>query len=270
MSTLQAIVYGIVQGITEFLPISSSGHLVLLPWATGWPDPGMSFDVSLHLGTLLALVWFFRTEWIALTRSAFRVIRGHRTTPNERMVLYIVVATIPAGVVGFLAEDLVETYLRSPLVVAATLIILALVLIVAERIGRREKSIESLSWTDVIVVGLAQALSIVPGVSRSGVTITAAMFCGMKRDAAARFSFFLATPTIGGAVGKQTFDLTTGGADGGELAMLGVGILTAAFIGYLAIKFMLQYLATHTTYLFVYYRIMLGIVVLLAFLFGFR
>ena len=150
------------------------------------------------------------------------------------------------------------------------LIILALVLIVAERIGRREKSIESLSWTDVIVVGLAQALSIVPGVSRSGVTITAAMFRGMKRDAAARFSFFLATPTIGGAVGKQTFDLTTGGADGGELAMLGVGILTAAFIGYLAIKFMLQYLATHTTYLFIYYRITLGIVVLLAFLFGFR
>ncbi len=270
MDYLQAIIYGIVQGITEFLPISSTAHLVLLPWFMGWEDPGLTFDVALHLGTLVALIWFFRVEWIAFARSALNVARGNGSGPNERMVRFIAVATLPGALVGLLAEDLIETYLRSPLVISFTLISLALVLVAAEMRGRREKSLEHVSWMDAIVIGVAQALSLVPGVSRSGVTITAALFRGMTREAAARFSFFLSTPLIAGAVAKKTFDLANGGVTGAELALLGVGIAASAVVGYVAIAFLLRYLATNTTYAFIYYRIGLGIVVFLAFWSGFR
>ena len=186
------------------------------------------------------------------------------------MVQFIVVATLPGALVGLFAEDLIETYLRSPLVISFTLITLALVLVAAEMRGRREKSLEHVSWMDAIVIGIAQALSLVPGVSRSGVTITAALFRGMTREAAARFSFFLSTPLIAGAVGKKTFDLANGGVSGAELTVLAVGIAASALVGYLAIGFLLRYLATNTTYVFIYYRIGLGIVVFLAFWSGFR
>ena len=186
------------------------------------------------------------------------------------MVLLIAAATVPGGVTGFLAEDFVEAYLRSPLVVAFTLIGLALVLVAAEWRGRREKRLEGVSWTDALIVGFAQALAIIPGVSRSGVTITAALFRGFERDAAARFSFLLSAPLIAGAGAKQVFDLFNEGMSSDQLGVLLVGILTSGIVGYAAIAFLLRYLATHTTYAFVYYRITLGIVVLLAFSIGFR
>jgi len=186
------------------------------------------------------------------------------------MVGLIVAATIPGALAGLLAEDLVETYLRSPLVVAFTLIALALVLIAAERNGRREKHLDGISWRDALVVGLAQALAIVPGVSRSGVTITAGLFRGMHRETAAHFSFFLSAPIIAGAGTKKVFDLLSDGVTDDQIVMLGIGILTSAVVGYLAIGFLLRFLAKHTTYTFIYYRIALGIVVLLAFSLGFR
>jgi undecaprenyl-diphosphatase len=270
MDLFQAIIYGIVQGVTEFLPVSSTAHLVLLPWFAGWQDPGMSFDIALHLGTLISLVWFFRSEWIAFARSAINVLAGRPRGQDEKMVLFIVIATIPAALAGILAEDLVETYLRSPLVIASALIGLAAVLVLAEQRGQRTKDLEEMSWTDALTVGVAQSLALVPGVSRSGITITAALFRGMKREAAARFSFFLSTPIIAGAAGKQLFDIAYGGAPQVDFIVLFVGILTSAIVGYLAIAFLLRYLATNTTYAFVYYRVVLGMVVFLAFWSGFR
>ena len=270
MTLIQAIIYGAIQGITEFLPISSTAHLVLLPWFMGWNDPGLAFDVALHAGTFIALIWYFRTEWIALIRATFRIIGGQRTGSDERMVMLIAMASVPGALAGFFGQELVETYLRSPLVIAFTLITLALVLVVAERTGRRERDLNSLTWTDAIVVGLAQATALVPGVSRSGVTITAALFCGVTREAAARFSFLLSTPIIAGAVLKQAFGMAAENPSGSELAMLAAGIVTSGLVGYVAIAFMLRFLATNTTYAFIYYRIALGIVVLLAFSVGFR
>ena len=270
MDILEAVVLGCVQGITEFLPISSTGHLILVPWFLGWEEQGLAFDVALHVGTLFALLWYFRKEWKEFIFAGFKILQGNRHGPNQKLVLLIVAATIPGGLAGFLAESLVETYLRSPLVVAFTLITIALALVGAERMGRRQKNVDEISWTDAIAVGVAQALAIIPGVSRSGVTITAALFRGLKRDAAARFSFLLSAPIIGGAAAKKSFDLVSAGITPDQATMLGIGIASAAIVGYFAIAFMLRFLATHTTYAFVYYRIGLGIVVLLAFWSGFR
>lgn len=270
MDLLEAVVLGAVQGITEFLPISSTGHLILVPWFLGWEQRGLAFDVALHLGTLVALLWYFRTEWIALMKAGSRILGRRPGGPDERLLMMIAAATVPGGLAGLLAEDFVETTLRSPLVVAATLIAIALVLAAAERIGRRTKSFEEISWGDALSIGVVQALAIIPGVSRSGITIASALFRGMKRDAAARFSFLLSTPIIGGAAIKKALDLLSAGLATDQAVILGAGILSAAIVGYLAIAFMLRFLTLHTTYVFIYYRIGLGIVVLLAFWSGFR
>lgn len=270
MNIFEAIVLGAVQGVTEYLPISSTAHLILVPWFLGWEEQGLAFDVALHLGTLAALLWYFRAEWIAFARAGFRILGGNGKGPDQKLVLLIVAATVPGGLAGLLAEDLVEAYLRSPLVVAAALVGVALVLVTAERSGSRTKGVDEISWTDALTVGAAQALAIVPGVSRSGITITAALFRGLRRDAAARFSFLLSAPIIGGAAAKKLLDLASAGLTPDQAVMLGIGILSAGVVGYAAIAFMLRYLATHTTYAFIYYRIGLGIVVLLAFWLGFR
>ena len=270
MALIEAIILGVIQGITEFLPISSTGHLILVPWFLGWEAQGLAFDVALHIGTLGALLWYFRTEWIQFASAGVRLLQGERNNRDAHMVMLITAATIPGGAAGLLAEDIVETYLRSPLVVATALIALACVLVAAEWTGRRDKDLARVSWSDALVVGCAQALAIIPGVSRSGVTITAALFRGMKRDAAARFSFFLSAPIIAGAAASQAFELIATGMTATQLGMLLVGIVTSGIVGYLAIAFLLSYLATHTTYAFIYYRIALGLVVLLAFAFGFR
>jgi undecaprenyl-diphosphatase len=271
LELIQAIVRGIVQGITEFLPISSSAHLILIPWFLGWEDLGLAFDAALHFGTLVSLVLFFRTEWIHLARAALRVaVSGRAENPDQRMAVYILLATLPGGVAGLLGGDFVESQLRSPVVPGVTLILLGLVLLLAERTGSREKTFERITLADALVIGFAQALALVPGVSRSGVTITAALFRGVRREPAARFSFLLSTPIIAGAAGTKLLDLLGGSTDPARLGMLGVGVGTSAIVGYLAIRFMLRYLATNTTYIFVSYRVLLGIVVLLAFWWGFR
>ena len=270
MNFIQAIVFGAVQGLTEFLPISSTAHLILLPWFMGWPDPGLSFDVALHLGTLVALLIYFWNDWIALARSSLNLVRGNTNDPNARMAFFIVVATIPGGLAGALFESKVETVLRSPLIISFTLIALALVLAGAELKGRRKKDLGQMSLIDALTVGLAQAIAIIPGVSRSGVTITAALFKGIKRDAAARFSFYLSTPIIAGAVAKKMLDIAKAGFTVDQITPFIVGIVSAGIVGYLSIAFLLRYLQTHNTFLFVYYRIALGIVVYLAFWSGFR
>ena len=270
MTIFQAIIYGIVQGLTEFLPISSTAHLILLPWALGWPDPGLSFDVALHLGTLVALIIYFWADWMALVTSATGILRGRTQAPDARLALMIVGATIPGAIAGALFEHKVEDALRAPQVIALMMIALALVLIVAELMGHRKKSLDEISWGDAMTVGVAQALAIVPGVSRSGVTITAGLFRNMKRETAARFSFYLSTPLIAGAVAKKMLDMLKEGATVEQLIPFVVGIIVSGIVGYLAIAFMLRYLQTRTTYLFVYYRIALGIAVFLAIWTGIR
>ena len=270
MTIFQAIIFGAVQGLTEFLPISSTAHLILLPWFLGWPDPGLTFDVALHLGTLVALLMYFRVEWTALIQSAFGILRGRTQSPDARMAMMIVVATIPAAAAGVLFEHKVEEALRAPQLIGVMLIVMAVVLVIAEIVGRRKKNLDDISWADAVTVGLAQAFAIVPGVSRSGSTITAGLFLSMKRDAAARFSFYLSAPIIAGAVGKKMIDILQSGLRLDQLTPFVIGIISSGVVGYLAIAFLMRYLQTHNTLLFVVYRILLGIVVLLAFSFGIR
>lgn len=270
MNIFQAVILGAVQGLTEFLPVSSTAHLILIPWAMGWPDPGLSFDVALHLGTLVALLIYFREDWIALLGAAFGIIQGRTQSPDARMVMLIIGATIPGAIAGALFEHKIEEALRAPQVVALFLIALALILLVSEFLGRRKKGMDDISWPDAISVGIAQAFAIIPGVSRSGVTITAGLFRNFKRDTAAKFSFYLSTPLIAGAVAKKTIDILRTHAGWEQLGPMVAGIVVSGIVGYLAIAFMMRYLQTRSTFLFVYYRIALGIVVLLAFWAGFR
>jgi undecaprenyl-diphosphatase len=270
MTTLQAIILGAVQGLTEFLPVSSTAHLILIPWALGWPDPGLSFDVALHLGTLVALLIYFRADWIELVNSGIGILRGQTKTPDARMVMFIIAATIPGGVAGALFEHKVEDALRAPYIIGIMLIAMALVLFASEFVGRRKKGLNELSWSDAMTVGIAQAFAIIPGVSRSGVTITAGLFRGLKRDTAAKFSFYLSTPIIAGAVAKKMIDILKEHSGIEQLTPFVAGIVTSGIVGYLSIAFLMRYLQTHNTFLFVYYRIALGIVVLLAFFFIFK
>jgi undecaprenyl-diphosphatase len=267
---LEAIIFGAVQGFTEFLPVSSTAHLILLPWFMGWPDPGLTFDVALHLGTLVALLIYFRADWIALTGAALGLVRGRTKSPDARMAMLIIAATIPGAAAGALFEHKVEDALRAPQLIGVMLIVMALVLVAAEMVGRRKKGIDEVSWADALTIGVAQAFAIIPGVSRSGSTITAGLFLSLRRDAAARFSFYLSAPIIAGAVGKKMIDILRSGLGLEQLTPFIVGIVSSGIVGYLAIAFLMRYLQTHNTFLFVYYRIALGIVVLLAFWFQFR
>jgi len=268
MNPFQAIILGAVQGVTEFLPISSTAHLVLTPWFFGWPDPGLGFDIALHVGTLAALLLYFRAEWLQLAKGGLRLLRGERKDPQARLALYLIVATIPALIVGAALSDLADSTLRNPLVIATALIVLALVLAVAERVGKRQTKLEGISAADALTVGCAQALAIIPGVSRSGVTITAGLFRGMTREAAARFSFFMSTPIIGAAVSKAVVDGVRHGFPPVDSTSMITGILVSGIVGYLSIAFLLRYLATHSTYIFIYYRILLGLVVAAAYFRG--
>ena len=270
MTLFQAIVLGAVQGVTEFLPISSTAHLVLTPWFFGWPDPGLSFDIALHIGTLVALLLFFRAEWLQLAQGGLALLRGNRRAPNAQLALYLIIATIPALIVGALFAEFADSTLRHPLIIATTLIVLALVLVVAERTGRRKTELKDMSTADAITVGCAQALALIPGVSRSGVTITAGLFRGMTREAAARFSFFLSTPVIGAAVSKAIVDGFREGFPAVDPTSMAAGIVASGIVGYLSIAFLLRYLATHSMYIFVYYRIVLGVVVAAAYFGGLR
>jgi len=267
MNILQAIVLGAVQGLTEFLPISSTAHLIIIPKLLGWEDPGLTFDVALHLGTLVALLVYFREEWIRLVQSGIGYVRAQHRDP---LLFYIILATIPGGIAGVLFEKKADRDLRDLRIIAVALALLALMLVIAELKGRKRKELNQITLSDAMTVGLAQALAIVPGVSRSGVTITAGLFRGMKREAAARFSFFLSTPLIAGAAAKKGLEVFKDGLPADERAPFLVGIIVSAIVGYLAIEILLKYLQSHSTFVFVYYRIALGVALYVAFVYGFR
>lgn len=259
MTTFQAIVLGLVQGLTELLPVSSSAHLALTPYLLGWQDPGLSFDVALHLGTLLALVWYFRAEWLDMMRSAVHIARTRRVeTMHERRLLYLGVATIPAGIGGLLLNDLAKTTFRSPYVIGITLVVLGVLLWAIDRYSVRSRSIEEITMRDAIIVGCAQVLALVPGVSRSGSTITAGRFLHLDRPSAARFSFLMSMPITIAAVVKEAPEALR--TDGLSMPLL-YGIIAAAVSSWLAITVLLRYVSRHSFGVFAIYRVLLAGVV---------
>ncbi len=278
MSVLHALVLGIVQGLTEFLPISSSAHLVIIPWLLGWGESGLTFDVALHLGTLVAVLAYFWQDLlqmvIAVPRAAVR--RQLTTDPMARLALILVVGSVPAGVAGLLAQDAVDRHFHAGAgdgavaVIAALMIALALALYLAERRATHTRHLLAVSWQDGLIIGLAQALALLPGVSRSGSTITAGLFRDLKRDAAARFSFLLGVPAILGAGLLEIRDLLAEGLPADQRAPFAVGVVAAAVVGYLAIAFLLRYLQRNSTLIFVGYRLAVGAGVLALVLSGVR
>jgi undecaprenyl-diphosphatase len=265
MIIFEAIILGIVQGFTEFLPISSSAHLILLPWMFGWQGTlvdSLNFDVALHAGTLVAIMAFFWRDWLLLLGKFFTGIKDGTWKTNEgRIVWFIVLATIPAGVLGMKYEHVVEKSFRDPLLVAAALVVISGVMWAAERYSAKTASLGRMSLGHALFIGFAQALALVPGVSRSGITISAGLMSGYKREDAARFSFLLSTPVIAGAAILKLHKLHLAA---GEALPFALGTVFSAIVGYLCIKFLLQYLNRHSLNLFVWYRLALaGIVVAL-------
>ena len=264
MDLIAAVLLGVVQGLTEFLPVSSSGHLILARAFFGWDSGrfGLPFDVACHVGTLLAVVAFFHADVRRLIAAAPGALTG-RDGEYERLGRLIIAGTIPIVIVGGLFADVIEARLRSPLVVAITLTIGAIGLLVAERIGRKRRDARTLGYGEAFLVGVAQATALAPGISRSGATLTVAMLCDVERASAARFVFLMSLPAIVAAAAKEAIDLSDVGLAGLPVTLLAVGLVTSALVGYLTVKFFVRYLAGHSLAVFAYYRFALAAVTLL-------
>jgi undecaprenyl-diphosphatase len=267
--SIQALVMGLVQGLTEFIPVSSSGHLVLVPWLFGWKDPfidSVAFTVILHMGTLLALLVYFWRDWMTLIPAGLAAVRDRslNNDPNRKMALMLVVATIPAVLVGPIFESKFEELVREPARIALMLCVGAAILWLADRWGSKERDMESLTFRESLIIGVAQVVALVPGISRSGVSISAGLFLGLTRESAARFSFLMATPVIGGAgVWEARKFLTHEAGPSPEMNVIVIGFLTALVSGFLAIRFMLAFLRRQPVTAFVVYRVIAAIAVLL-------
>ena len=259
MTLFQAIVLGLVQGLAELLPISSSAHLALTPYFFGWTDPGLAFDVALHAGTLIALSWYFRDEWRRMFISAWRIGRTRRVDSiDDRLLVYLVVATIPAAIAGVLLDDYAETVFRAPAIMGTTLIVMGIVLWAVDRWSARVRVLNEVRLSDAVIVGLAQVLALVPGVSRSGSTITAGRLLQLDRPTAARFSFLMSMPITLAAVVLKAPEAIR--AEGFSVPLL-AGVLAAALSSWLAITVLLRYISRHSFGVFAVYRLILGIVV---------
>ena len=261
MTGLQVVILAIVQGLTEFLPISSSGHLVLVPVFFGWTDQGLAFDVAVHFGSLIAVLIFFRSDIHALLRGGVQVLGANVKTIESRMALGIALGTIPAALAGLLLADWIEANLRSPAIIVFTLSGYAVLMMLADRFGRRTREISSVRISDAFLIGVAQALALVPGTSRSGVTITAAMALGFERQDAARFSFLLAVPvillaTLYSLIGLVNVDTAVAW---GQLA---IGVLVSAIVAYLSIEFFMRFVSRIGLMPFAIYRLVLAAVIL--------
>jgi len=257
----EALVLGIVQGITEFLPISSSGHLVLLPAALGWASPTLVFDTTVHLATLLAVVAVFWRDLLGLIVSWWRGLLAGQPlkTTESRLAWWVILGTVPGILTGLLLEKTFESLFNSPNAVGAFLLLTALLLVLAEVLGRRQREFTGITWLDSLLIGIGQAASIAPGLSRSGTTIAVGMFCGLSREAAARFSFILSVPIIAGAGLAQLVKLLRYGNPSAEAPLLLVGFVAAAICGYAAIRLLLAYLRKRPLYPFSVYCVVVGI-----------
>ncbi len=272
MSTIQAIVLAIIQGLTEFLPVSSSGHLILGSWLFDWPDQGLLFDGAVHLGTLGAVLIYFRSTWISLIRGCLSggVVplgekSGGQSVPAIRLLWLLVLASVPLAIFGLLLKDTLEEHLRTPEAVGAFLLVTSAMLIVAEYAGNRSRTITSVGVKDSLVVGLAQAAAIIPGISRSGTTIAAGMASNLDRDSAARLSFLLAVPALGGSGLFVVIDaLTDRGLDSADWGQVGLGAVISFITGYAAIAGFLWLLRTASLKPFIAYTAIAGLAVLIA------
>jgi undecaprenyl-diphosphatase len=270
VDALQALILGIIQGLTEFLPISSSGHLIVVPDLLGWEEHDLTFDVALHVGTFAAVLAYFRRDWLRFFRSFLRDASEHGMAlahfrPDSRLLLLLALGSLPAGVVGIVFGDAIEDNPRGVALVASMLIAVGALMWVAEMRGRRSEGLESVGLGRAMLIGAAQAVALIPGTSRAGITISAGLFAGMTREAAARFSFLLATPAIAGAALVELPDLFSNSSDTGTLPVA-VGTLSSAAVGFVAIWFLLRFLQTNSLRVFVVYRLTLGLTVLLALL----
>ena len=265
--SIQALIMGIVQGLTEFIPVSSSGHLVLVPWLFGWKDPfitSVAFTVILHMGTLVALLAFFWRDWVKLIPAGLATIRDRsfKGDPDRKMAFLLVVATIPAVLVGPIFESKLEDLVREPARIALMLCVGAAILWLADRWGSKQRDETSLSFRDSFVIGVAQVIALVPGISRSGISISAGLFMGLNREAAARFSFLMATPVIAGAGVWEARKFITGEAGPSpEMNVVAIGFIASLISGFLAIRFMLAFLKRRPLTAFVAYRVVAAILV---------
>ena len=263
MDIIQVIILALVQGLTEFLPISSSAHLILVPVITNWPDQGLAFDVAVHAGTLSAVVFYFRRELAKMFVEWLGSLRG-RHTPDSRLAWAVLFGTIPVGLAGLLFKDIISDHLRTPVVIAVATIFFGLLLWLADRNKNLDRDEHSLHWKDVLVIGVAQAIALIPGTSRSGITITAALMLGLTRQSAARFSFLLSIPVIILAGGLETLEYLHV-ASASDINFLMMGAMISALSAYACIHFFLKLLEKISMMPFVIYRLVLGVVLLFMF-----
>jgi len=270
MPVWQAVVYGVVQGLAEFLPISSSGHLALLPWLFGWEDPGLAFDVALHWGTLAAVLLIFWKDWIRLIAAG---LFGRGSATDRRLFWGLVISALPAAIVGKLLDKWAEENLRSPLLIAGTMATMGIILWLADRVGRKARTLEEMTLPRAFSIGVAQAAALVPGVSRSGATISTGLVLDFTRDDIARFSFLMSTPIIFGA-GLVKLPKMVGEMRAGQGSLtwtaLAAGFVAAAVVGAAVIRWMLDYLRRHTYAVFAWYRLAVAALVVLLWLSGKR
>ena len=261
MTTIQIVVLAIVQGLTEFLPVSSSGHLVLVPAFAGWADQGLMFDVAVHMGSLVAVCLFFRSDIAALFRGTWQLAQGQGSSIEANMTKAIVLGTVPAAIAGLLFAGWIEANLRDPAVVVVTLSLFGILMALADRFCSRERNISNVGLKDALLIGMAQAVALIPGTSRSGITITAGRALGFSRQDAARFSFLLSAPVIFLAGGYKMLSLVLSGA---SIAWpeLGLGVVVSAIVAYLSIEFFMRFVSKIGLVPFAIYRLLLaGVIV---------
>jgi undecaprenyl-diphosphatase len=270
MPLIQAIVLAVVQGLTEFLPVSSTAHLILFPWLLHWTDPGEAFDVALHAGTLVAVLLYFFKDWWTLLICGLggkypAIAPVEEVAQHKRLFWYMVVGTIPGAILGKLFDKQIEEHLRLPMIIGVSMVVVALIMWWADSKANLTRKIEQSNLGDAITIGTAQAVALWPGVSRSGITITAGLFRNFTREAATRFSFILSAPLIAGAVASKLpalIKMHKAGALDLPLSTLAISIVVSGITGYLVIAFFLRYLQTRTLKVFVVYRLVFGIIVL--------
>ncbi|MBN4069171.1 undecaprenyl-diphosphate phosphatase [Beggiatoa alba] len=266
MDVVQIIVLAIVQGLTEFLPISSSAHLILIPKLADWPDQGLAFDVAVHLGSLIAVATYFRKDIVQLWQGWWRSLILRQHGMHSRLAWGIIAATMPIAIVGLIFNDAIATYLRSPLVIAATTIGFGLLLWYSDRVGNKQRKESAITWRDIIIIGLAQTLALIPGTSRSGITLTAGLLLGLTREAAARFAFLLSIPTIVAAGYLQTVKLIRDDSVSVDWSGMLLGAVVSAITAYFCIHYFLKLINRIGLMPFVVYRLALGVLLFLLFI----
>jgi undecaprenyl-diphosphatase len=264
VTLLQIIILGSVQGFTEFLPISSSAHLILVPVLSGWPDQGLAFDVAVHVGTLSAVLFYFRNDIFNMTRDWGLSVARRQRVGQSTLAWGVIWGSIPVGLIGYLFHDYIDSQFRTPLVIAWATIGFGLLLYYSDKIGVRQRKLETLGWYDVLVIGLAQAVALIPGTSRSGITITAGLFLGLTRDAAARFSFLLSIPAILMSGGYKSLQLLV--MENVDWLSILYGTVISAVTAFICIHYFLKFLDRIGMLPFVIYRLVLGVFLLYVFL----